>query len=56
VSPHIKPQIYFLEIRVHRNRKEAEQFCFKKSKTDEADKNLAVPLIKFGSGRDEGEK
>jgi hypothetical protein len=56
LSPHIKAKIHFLEIRVHRNRQKAEQFCFEKSKTDETDEDLAVPAIKFGSCRNEREK
>src|SRR5260221_14668505 len=53
---HVKAQVHFLEIRVHRNWQEAEQFCLKKSKSDEAGKNFSLPAIEFGSGRNERKK
>src|SRR5258708_29702024 len=53
---HVKAQVHFLEIRVHRNWQEAEQFCLKKSKSDEAGKDFSLPAIEFGSGRNERKK
>src|SRR5260370_24956512 len=53
---HVKTQVHFLEIRVHRNWQEAEQFCLEKSKSDEAGKDFSFPAIKFGAGRNEPKK
>ncbi len=52
----VKPQVHFIEIRVHRDRQEPEQFCFQKSKSDKADKNFVVPAIEFGSAWDKRKK
>src|SRR5258708_23708070 len=53
---HVKAQVHFLEIRVHRNWQEAEQFCLKKSKSDEARKDFSLTAIDFGSCRSERNK
>src|SRR5258708_29782403 len=53
---HVKAQVHFLEIRVHRNWQEAEQFCLEKSKSDVAGKDFYFPAIKFGAGRNERKK
>src|SRR6266404_2675285 len=53
---HVKAQVHFLEIRVHRNWQEPEQFCLKKSKSDEAGKDLSLPEIELGSRGDEVKK
>src|SRR4029077_6871172 len=53
---HVKAQVHFLEIRVHRNWQEPQQFCLKKSKSNEAGKDFPLPAIEFGSGRNERKK
>ena len=58
-SPHFSPylasyvesQVNFIKIRVHWNRHAPEQFSFQKLKSDEADKGLLVPAIKFSASR-----
>src|SRR5258707_323260 len=52
---HVKAQVHFLEIRVHRNWQEAEQFCLKKSKSDEAGKDffLSSNRVRFRQERTE---
>src|SRR6202049_4393862 len=53
---HVKAQVHFFEIRMHRNWQEAEQLCLKKSKSDEAGKDFCLPAIEFGPGRNEGKE
>src|SRR3979490_2744396 len=53
---HVKPQVHFFEIRVHRNWQKPEQLCLKKSKSDEAGEDVSLPAIKFGSDGNERKK